>query len=94
MSVRAETAGTVGHMFGLGCQKREARRRAVDSSPRCVVEHEPTGRFLGAGLALVDREQAVEFASRRQAERFLAVHASEPCYRTVELVAPRRRCAA
>jgi hypothetical protein len=48
-----------------------------------VVLHEPTSKFLGAGLVLRGRDEAVSFENVDTAERFLARHASEPCFTVV-----------
>jgi hypothetical protein len=48
-----------------------------------VVVHEPTEQFLGPGLSLGDRSEAVTFDDAQAAEVFLARHASEPTYQVV-----------
>ena len=48
-----------------------------------VVVHEPTAQFLGPGLLLGDRSDAVTFDDAQAAEGFLARHASEPAYTVV-----------
>ena len=48
-----------------------------------VVLHEPTSKFLGAGLVLRGRDEAVAFENVDSARRFLARHASEPCFSVV-----------
>jgi hypothetical protein len=48
-----------------------------------VVFHEPTSKFLGAGLVLRGRDEAVSFENVDTAERLLARHASEPCFTVV-----------
>ena len=47
-----------------------------------VVAHEPSSQYLGEGLALVARADAIEFENTATAQRFLELHASEPCYVT------------
>jgi len=48
-----------------------------------VVQHEPTERFLGPGLRLGERSDAVTFEDAQAAEVFLARHASEPAFAVV-----------
>lgn len=48
-----------------------------------VVEHQPTGRYLGVGLELVGRDAAIEFPDMDAATRFLDRHASEPSFRVL-----------
>jgi hypothetical protein len=48
-----------------------------------VVVHEPSARFLGPGLSLGNRSDAVTFNDAESAEVFLARHASEPGYQVV-----------
>ena len=51
--------------------------RAHGDAP-VVVVHEPTAQFLGPGLQLGDRCDAVSFDDAQVAAVFLARHASEP----------------
>jgi len=48
-----------------------------------MVQHEPTARFLGPGLLLGERSEAVTFEDAESAEVFLARHASEPAFTVV-----------
>jgi hypothetical protein len=48
-----------------------------------IVLHEPSSKFLGTGLVLRGRDEAVTFEDVDTAERFLALHASEPCFSVV-----------
>ena len=52
-----------------------------------TVRHVPTGRFLGLALVLVERADAITFESAEIAQRFLLLHASEPCYDVTPLAA-------
>jgi len=52
-----------------------------------VVKHEPTARFLGPGLSLGERSDAVTFEDVQAAEVFLARHASEPAFAVVSAAA-------
>ena len=52
-----------------------------------TVRHVPTGRFLGSALVLGERADAITFDSAEIAERFLLLHASEPCYDVTPLAA-------
>src|SRR4051812_42440540 len=45
-----------------------------------VIVHRPSAQFLGPGLLLVGRDDALEFADAQEANRLLARWASEPCY--------------
>jgi hypothetical protein len=50
-----------------------------------VIVHEPSGRFVGAGLVLVaDPRLAVHVNDEAEARALLARHASEPCFRLVD----------
>ncbi|HEX2384639.1 MAG TPA: hypothetical protein VHI95_18495 [Acidimicrobiales bacterium] len=53
-----------------------------------VVVHQPTSRFLGAGLLLGDRSEAVTFEDAQTAEVFLARHGSEPAFAIVPAAEP------
>ena len=57
------------------------------SADGVAVLHASTGQFLGPALVLVERDAAIAFDSAEVAERFLARHASEPCYHVVALSA-------
>jgi hypothetical protein len=48
-----------------------------------VVVHEPSSRYLGPGLALGVRSEAVTFDDAESAEVFLARHASEPTFAVI-----------
>jgi hypothetical protein len=52
----------------------------------CVVVHQPSAFFLGCGLVLVDRPQALEFADVEVAQAFLDRHACEPGFVAMPLV--------
>jgi hypothetical protein len=58
-----------------------------------VVEHQPTGRFLGVGLVLVARDEAIEFPDVDAATRFLDRHASEPSFRVLPATAAASKAA-
>jgi hypothetical protein len=47
------------------------------------VVHQPTSLFLTPGLSLGDRAGALTFDDAEDAARFLARHASEPCFSLV-----------
>lgn len=47
-----------------------------------VVAHEPSSLYLGEGLALVARADAIEFEDADVARLFLDRYASEPCFVT------------
>lgn len=51
-----------------------------------VIAHEPSDLFLGTGLVLVDRSNALEFEDVQTASAFLARYASEPCYAIEDIV--------
>jgi hypothetical protein len=47
-------------------------------SVACVVVHQPSAFFLGCGLVLVDRPQALEFRDVEAAQAYLERHSCEP----------------
>jgi hypothetical protein len=55
----------------------------ADRDAPVVVVHEPTSLFLTSGLSLGERAGAVTFDDAESAARFLARHASEPCFSLV-----------
>jgi hypothetical protein len=50
-----------------------------------VINHEPSGSFVGEGFALVDRANALVFDDEPTAARLLARYAPEPGYAIEEL---------